>query len=163
MAKELLRMQLLAGIITESQYKEMMDEAEGETVDFDQITKELADEEGLNPSEVIKSKDLVDEGKLDEDYMTSTAVGAEVIPGLVAIVGGLVGGVIGYLKWSKNANLRDYVEQQATFLVQDELKKLNKTPNEIGKAEMKKLVKLAAQDLQKDPEFMKKAQMQVKV
>ena len=163
MAKELLRMQLLAGIITESQYNERMDEAEGETVDFDQITKELADEEGLNPSEVIKSKDLVDEGKLDEDYMTSTAVGAEVIPGLVAIVGGLVGGVIGYLKWSKNANLRDYVEQQATFLVQDELKKLNKTPNEIGKAEMKKLVKLAAQDLQKDPEFMKKAQTQVKV
>lgn len=163
MAKELLRMQLLAGIITESQYSERMDEAEGEKIDFDQITKELADEEGLNPSEVDKSKDLVDEGKLDEDYMTSTAVGAEVIPGLVAIVGGLVGGVIGYLKWSKNANLRDYVKQEATFLVQDELKKLNKTPNEIGKAEMKKLVKLAAQDLQKDPEFMKKAQMQVKV
>jgi hypothetical protein len=163
MAKELLRMQLLAGIITESQYNERMDEAEGEKVDFDQLASELAGELKLNPSEVDKSIDLIDEGKLDEDYMTSTAVGAEVIPGLVMLVGGIVGGVVGYLKWSKNANLRDYVKQEATFLVQDELKKLNKTPNEIGKDEMKKLVKLAAQDLQKDPEFMKKAQMQVKV
>ena len=163
MAKELLRMQLLAGIITESQYNERMDEAEGEKVDFDQLASELARELNLNPSEVDKSMDLIDEVKLDEDYLTGTAVGAEVIPGLVMLVGGIVGGVVGYLKWSKNANLRDYVEQQATFLVQDELKKLNKTPNEIGKAEMKKLVKLAAQDLQKDPEFMKKAQTQVKV
>ena len=163
MAKELLRMQLLAGVITEGQYKEKMDEAEGEKIDFDQLASELAGELKLNPSEVDKSMDLVDEGKLDEDYMTSTAVGAEVIPGLVALVGGLVGGVVGYLKWSKNANLRDYVKQEATFLVQDELKKLNKTPNEIGKDEMKKLVKLAAQDLQKDPEFMKKAQMQASV
>lgn len=161
MAKELLRMQLLAGIITEGQYKEKMEEAEEETVDFDKLASELAGELNLKPSEVVQSMDLIDEGKLDEDYLTGTAVGAEVIPGLVAIVGGLVGGVVGYLKWSKNANLRDYVKQEATFLVQDELKKLNKTPNEIGKDEMKKLVKLAAQDLQKDPEFMKKAQMQV--
>ena len=157
MAKELLRMQLLAGIITESQYNERMDEAEGEKVDLDQIAKELAGELKLNPSEVIKSKDLVDEGKLDEDYMTSTAVGAEVIPGLVAIVGGLVGAVVGYMKWSNNSLLRDYVEQKATFIVQDEIKKLGLTPNEIGKDEMKRLVKLAAQDLKKDPEFMKKA------
>jgi len=35
MAKELLRMQLLAGVITEGQYKEKMEEAEGEKVNFD--------------------------------------------------------------------------------------------------------------------------------
>ena len=105
--------------------------------------------------------DLIDEGKLDEDYMTSTAVGAEVIPGLVAITGGIIGAVVGYLKWSKNANLRDYVEEQATFIVQDKMKNLGLTPNEVGKDEMKKLVKLAVQDLQKDPEFMKKAQTAV--
>jgi hypothetical protein len=160
MAKELLRMQLLAGIITESQYNERMDEAEGEKVDLDQLASELAGELKLNPGEVDKSMDLVDEGKLDEDYLTGTAVGWEVVPGLVALVGGLVGGVVGYLKWSKNANLRDYVEQEATFIVQDKIKKLGLTPNEIGKAEMKKLVKLAVQELQKDPEFMKKAQTQ---
>jgi len=161
MAKELLRMQLLAGIITESQYNERMDEAEGEKVDLDQLASELAGELKLNPSEVDKSMDLIDEGKLDEDYMTSTAVGAEVIPGLVAITGGIIGAVVGYLKWSKNANLRDYVEEQATFIVQDKMKNLGLTPNEVGKDEMKKLVKLAVQDLQKDPEFMKKAQTAV--
>jgi hypothetical protein len=158
MAKELLRMQMLAGIITESQYNERMDEAEGEKVDLDQIAKELAGELGLNPSEVDKSMDLVDEGKLDEDYLTSTAVGPEVIPGIVAIMGGIIGAVVGYTKWSNNSLLRDYVEQQATFIVQDEIKKLGLTPNEIGKDEMKRLVKLAVQDLKKDPEFMKKAQ-----
>jgi hypothetical protein len=161
MAKELLRMQMLAGIITESQYNERMDEAEGEKVDLDQIAKELAGELKLNPSEVDKSMDLVDEGKLDEDYLTSTAVGPEVIPGLVAITGGIIGAVVGYLKWSKNANLRDYVEEQATFIVQDKMKNLGLTPNEVGKDEMKKLVKLAVQDLKKDPEFMKKAQTAV--
>jgi len=161
MAKELLRMQMLAGIITESQYNERMDEAEGEKVDLDQIAKELAGELKLNPSEVDKSMDLVDEAKINEDYLTGTAVGAEVIPGLVAITGGIIGAVVGYLKWSKNANLRDYVEQEATFIVQDKMKNLGLTPNEVGKDEMKKLVKLAVQDLQKDPEFMKKAQTAV--
>jgi hypothetical protein len=158
MAKELLRMQMLAGIITESQYNEKMNEEEGEKVDFDQIASELAGELKLNPSEVDKSMDLVDEGKLDEDYLTGTAVGPEVIPGLVAITGGIIGAVVGYTRWSNNSLLRDYVEEQATFIVQDELKKLGLTPNEIGKDEMKKLVKLAVQDLKKDPEFMKKAQ-----
>jgi hypothetical protein len=158
MAKELLRMQMLAGIITESQYNERMDEAEGEKVDLDQIAKELARELKLNPSEVDKSMDLVDEGKLDEDYLTSTAVGPEVIPGVIAIAGGIIGAVVGYTRWSNNSLLRDYVEQQATFIVQDEMKKLGLTPNEVGKDEMKKLVKLAVQDLKKDPEFMKKAQ-----
>jgi hypothetical protein len=158
MVKELLRMQMLAGIITESQYNEKMNEEEGEKVDFDQIASELAGELKLNPSEVDKSMDLVDEGKLDEDYLTGTAVGPEVIPGLVAITGGIIGAVVGYTRWSNNSLLRDYVEEQATFIVQDELKKLGLTPNEIGKDEMKKLVKLAVQDLKKDPEFMKKAQ-----
>jgi len=163
MAKELLRMQLLAGVITESQYKEKMDEAEGEKVDFDQIASELAGELKLNPSEVDKSMDLVDEAKINEDYLTGVAEGPEVIAGAVALAGGIIGAVIGYLKWSKNANLRDYVEQQATFIVQDEMKKLGLTPNEVGKDEMKKLVKSAVNDLRKNPEFMKKAQTQTAV
>ena len=163
MAKELLRMQLLAGLITESQYNEKMNEAEGEKVDFDQIASELAGELKLNPSEVDKSMDLVDEAKINEDYLTGVAEGPEVIAGAVALAGGIIGAVIGYLKWSKNANLRDYVEQQATFIVQDEMKKLGLTPNEVGKDEMKKLVKSAVTDLRKNPEFMKKAQMQTKV
>jgi hypothetical protein len=161
MAKELLRMQLLAGVITESQYKEKMDEAEGEKVDFDQIASELAGELKLNPGEVDKSMDLVDEAKINEDYLTGVAEGPEVIAGAVALAGGIIGAVIGYLKWSKNANLRDYVEQQATFIVQDEMKKLGLTPNEVGKDEMKKLVKSAVNDLRKNPEFMKKAQTAV--
>ena len=163
MAKELLRMQMLAGIITESQYNEKMNEAEGEKVDFDQIASELAGELKLNPSEVDKSMDLVDEAKINEDYLTGVAEGPEVIAGAVALAGGIIGAVIGYLKWSKNANLRDYVEQQATFIVQDEMKKLGLTPNEVGKDEMKKLVKSAVTDLRKNPEFMKKAQLQTKV
>ena len=163
MAKELLRMQMLAGIITESQYNEKMNEEEGEKVDFDQIASELAGELKLNPSEVDKSMDLVDEAKINEDYLTGVAEGPEVIAGAVALAGGIIGAVIGYLKWSKNANLRDYVEQQATFIVQDEMKKLGLTPNEVGKDEMKKLVKSAVTDLRKNPEFMKKAQMQTKV
>jgi hypothetical protein len=163
MAKELLRMQLLAGLITESQYNEKMNEAEGEKVDFDQIASELAGELKLNPGEVDKSMDLVDEAKINEDYLTGVAEGPEVIAGAVALAGGIIGAVIGYLKWSKNANLRDYVEQQATFIVQDEMKKLGLTPNEVGKDEMKKLVKSAVTDLRKNPEFMKKAQLQTKV
>jgi hypothetical protein len=163
MAKELLRMQMLAGIITESQYNEKMNEAEGEKVDFDQIASELAGELKLNPSEVDKSMDLVDEAKINEDYLTGVAEGPEVIAGAVALAGGIIGAVIGYLKWSKNANLRDYVEQQATFIVQDEMKKLGLTPNEVGKDEMKKLVKAAVNDLRKNPEFMKKAQTQTAV
>jgi len=163
MAKELLRMQLLAGIITESQYNERMNEEEGEKVDFDQLASELAGELKLNPSEVGKSMDLVDEAKINEDYLTGAAEGPEVIAGAVALAGGIIGAVVGYLKWSKNANLRDYVEQQATFIVQDEMKKLGLTPNEVGKDEMKKLVKSAVNDLRKDPEFMKKAQMQASV
>jgi hypothetical protein len=161
MAKELLRMQLLAGVITESQYKEKMDEAEGEKVDFDQIASELAGELKLNPGEVDKSMDLVDEAKINEDYLTGVAEGPEVIAGAVALAGGIIGAVVGYLKWSKNANLRDYVEEQATFIVQDEMKKLGLTPNEVGKDEMKKLVKSAVNDLRKNPEFMKKAQTAV--
>lgn len=161
MAKELLRMQMLAGIITESQYNEKMNEEEGEKVDFDQIASELAGELKLNPSEVDKSMDLVDEAKINEDYLTGVAEGPEVIAGAVALAGGIIGAVVGYLKWSKNSNLRDYVEQQATFIVQDEMKKLGLTPNEVGKDEMKKLVKAAVNDLRKNPEFMKKAQMQV--
>jgi hypothetical protein len=161
MAKELLRMQMLAGIITESQYNEKMNEEEGEKVDFDQIASELAGELKLNPSEVDKSMDLVDESKINEDYLTGVAEGPEVIAGAVALAGGIIGAVVGYLKWSKNANLRDYVEQQATFIVQDEMKKLGLTPNEVGKDEMKKLVKSAVNDLRKNPDFMKKAQMQV--
>ena len=163
MAKELLRMQMLAGIITESQYNEKMNEAEGEKVDFDQIASELAGELKLNPGEVDKSMDLVDEAKINEDYLTGVAEGPEVIAGAVALAGGIIGAVVGYLKWSKNANLRDYVEQQATFIVQDEMKKLGLTPNEVGKDEMKKLVKSAVTDLRKNPEFMKKAQLQTKV
>jgi len=163
MAKELLRMQMLAGIITEGQYNEKMNEEEGEKVDFDQIASELAGELKLNPSEVDKSMELVDEAKINEDYLTATAEGPEVIAGAVALAGGIIGAVVGYLKWSKNANLRDYVEQQATFIVQDQLKKLGLTPNEVGKAEMKKLVKLAVQDLRKDPDFLKKAQTEVPV
>jgi len=163
MAKELLRMQMLAGIITESQYNEKMNEEEGEKVDFDQIASELAGELKLNPSEVDKSMDLVDEAKINEDYLTGVAEGPEVIAGAVALAGGIIGAVIGYLKWSKNANLRDYVEQQATFIVQDEMKKLGLTPNEVGKDEMKKLVKSAVNDLRKNPEFMKKAQTQTAV
>jgi hypothetical protein len=163
MAKELLRMQMLAGIITESQYNEKMNEEEGEKVDFDQIASELAGELKLNPGEVDKSMDLVDEAKINEDYLTGVAEGPEVIAGAVALAGGIIGAVIGYLKWSKNANLRDYVEQQATFIVQDEMKKLGLTPNEVGKDEMKKLVKSAVTDLRKNPEFMKKAQLQTKV
>jgi hypothetical protein len=107
--------------------------------------------------------DLVDEAKINEDYLTGVAEGPEVIAGAVALAGGIIGAVIGYLKWSKNANLRDYVEQQATFIVQDEMKKLGLTPNEVGKDEMKKLVKSAVTDLRKNPEFMKKAQLQTKV
>ena len=163
MAKELLRMQMLAGIITESQYNEKMNEEEGEKVDFDQIASELAGELKLNPSEVDKSMDLVDEAKINEDYLTGVAEGPEVIAGAVALAGGIIGAVVGYLKWSKNANLRDYVEQQATFIVQDKLKQLGLTPNEVGKAEMKKLVKLAVQDLRKDPDFLKKSQTEVPV
>ena len=163
MAKELLRMQMLAGIITESQYNEKMNEEEGEKVDFDQIASELSRELKLNPSEVDKSMDLVDEVKINEDYLTGVAEGPEVIAGAVALAGGIIGAVIGYLKWSKNTNLRDYVEQQATFIVQDEMKKLGLTPNEVGKDEMKKLVKSAVNDLRKDPDFMKKAQMQASV
>jgi hypothetical protein len=140
-----------------------MNEAEGEKVDFDQIASELAGELKLNPSEVDKSMDLVDEAKINEDYLTGVAEGPEVIAGAVALAGGIIGAVIGYLKWSKNANLRDYVEQQATFIVQDEMKKLGLTPNEVGKDEMKKLVKSAVTDLRKNPEFMKKAQLQTKV
>lgn len=161
MAKELLRMQLLAGIITEGQYNEKMNEEEGEKVDFDQIAKELAGELKLDPNEVDKSMDLVDEAKINEDYLSGVAEGPEVIAGAVALAGGIIGAVVGYLKWSKNANLRDYVEQQATFIVQDEMKKLGLNPNEVGKDEMKKLVKAAVQDLKTNPDFMKKAQMQV--
>jgi hypothetical protein len=149
MAKELLRMQMLAGIITESQYNEKMNEEEGEKVDFDQIASELAGELKLNPSEVDKSMDLVDESKINEDYLTGVAEGPEVIAGAVALAGGIIGAVVGYLKWSKNANLRDYVEQQATFIVQDEMKKLGLTPNEVGKDEMKKLVKSAVKIYEK--------------
>jgi hypothetical protein len=43
------------------------------------------------------------------------------------------------------------------------MKKLGLTPNEVGKDEMKKLVKSAVTDLRKNPEFMKKAQLQTKV
>lgn len=161
MAKELLRMQLLAGIITEGQYNEKMNEEEGEKVDFDQIAKELAGELKLDPNEVDKSMDLVDEAKINEDYLSGVAEGPEVIAGAVALAGGIIGAVVGYLKWSKNSNLRDYVEQQATFIVQDKMKKLGLTPNEVGKDEMKKLVKAAVQDLKTNPDFMKKAQMQV--
>jgi MinD-like ATPase involved in chromosome partitioning or flagellar assembly len=159
MAKELLRMQMLAGIITESQYNEKMNEEEGENVDFDQMASNVARKLGLNPDEVNKSMDLVDEGKIDEDYMTSTAVGVEVIPGLIAMVGGIIGGVMGYLRWSDNAAFRNYVKEQATFLVQDKLEQLNKTPKQIGEKAMEQLVIAAAEDLQADPEFIKKAKM----
>ena len=159
MAKELLRMQLLAGIITESQYNERIDEAEGEKVDFEKLAKKIAVKKGLNPDEVDKSMDLIDEGKLDEDYMTSTAVGAEVIPGLALMVGGLIGGVVGYMRWSSNKEFRGYVKQQAEFLVQDELKNLNKTPEEIGEKAMEELVDAAAEDLQNKPEFIKRAKL----
>jgi hypothetical protein len=49
MAKELLRMQLLAGIITESQYNERIDEAEGEKVDFEKLAKKIAVEKRVKP------------------------------------------------------------------------------------------------------------------
>jgi hypothetical protein len=159
MAKELLRMQMLAGIITESQYNEKMNEEEGENVDFDQMASNVARKLGLNPDEVNKSMDLVDEGKIDEDYLTGVAVGPEVIPGLIAMVGGIVGGVMGYLRWSDNAAFRNYVKEQATFLVQDKLEQLNKTPKQIGEKAMEQLVIAAAEDLQADPEFIKKAKM----
>jgi hypothetical protein len=159
MAKELLRMQMLAGIITESQYNERMDEAEGEKIDFDQMASNVARKLGLNPDEVNKSMDLIDEGKLDEDYMTSTAVGAEVIPGLIAMVGGIVGAVVGYTRWSNNDAFRKYVKEQATFLVQDKLEQLNKTPKQIGEKAMEQLVIAAAEDLEADPEFIKRAKL----
>jgi hypothetical protein len=159
MAKELLRMQLLAGIITESQYSKRMDEAEGEKIDFEKLAKNIAVKKGLNPDEVNKSMDLIDEGKLDEDYMTSTAVGAEVIPGLILMVGGLIGGVVGYMRWSRNEEFREFVKEQAKFLVRDELKNLNKTPEEIGEKAMEELADAAAEDLQNKPEFIKRAKL----
>ena len=159
MAKELLRMQMLAGIITESQYNERMDEAEGEKIDFDQMASNVARKLGLNPDEVNQSMDLIDEGKLDEDYMTSTAVGAEVIPGLIAMVGGIVGAVVGYTRWSDNDAFRKFVKEQATFLVQDELAKLEKSPKQIGEKAMEQLVIAAAEDLKADPEFIKRAKL----
>jgi hypothetical protein len=159
MAKELLRMQMLAGIITEIQYNEKMDEAEGEKIDFDQMASNVARKLGLNPNEVNKSMDLVDEGKIDEDYLTGLAVGPEVIPGIIAMVGGIIGGVVGYTRWSDNDAFRKYVKEQATFLVQDELEKLKKSPKQIGEKAMEQLVIAAAEDLKADPEFIKRAKL----
>jgi len=159
MAKELLRMQMLAGIITESQYNERMDEAEGEKVDLDQMASNVAKKLRLNPDEVNKSMDLVDEGKIDEDYLTGIAVGPEVIPGIIAMVGGIVGAVVGYTRWSDNDAFRKFVKEQATFLVQDELAKLEKSPKQIGEKEMEQLVIAATDDLKADPEFIKRAKL----
>ena len=157
MAKELLRMQLLAGVITEGQYKEKMEEAEGEKVDFDQIASELSSDFKVKPDEVKKSMDLVDEAKINEDYLTGVAEGPEVIAGAVAIVGGIVGALVGYFKWEANANLRSYVENEAEQIVIKKMKEAGLDPKEVDKAEMKELVKLTVADLRKDAEFIKMA------
>lgn len=162
MAKELLRMQLLAGVITEGQYKEKMEEAEGEKVDFDQIAKELAGEFKLNPSDVQKSMDLIDEAKINEDYLTSTAVGPEVIGGVVALVGGIVGAIGGYMTWERNANLRAYVEDKAESIAKQKMQASGLDPKEVDAEEMKNLVKLVVADLRKDPGFMKMAKAESK-
>jgi hypothetical protein len=156
---EMLRMQMLAGVITESQYKEKMDEAE-EGVNLDKVASDLAREFGVNPNEVEKSMDLIDEVKLDEDYLTSTAEGPEVIAGAIALAGGIIGAVVGYIKWERNVNLRNYVEEEARILVNKELKAKGLDPKEVDEKDMKVLVKAVVTDLRKDPEFIKMAKVE---